>query len=84
MEEVRKVPNELDGVALVILNRSDCEKIPEGSSVLLVIQEPSTVTFSILDSISDFGNLFLVCVRPLQKPAAMGFKINIKLSSSWG
>ena len=30
-------PNELDGIALVVLDRSDCEKIPEGSSVLFVV-----------------------------------------------
>jgi len=36
-EELREVPNELDGVALVVLDRSDCEKIPEGSSVLFVV-----------------------------------------------
>lgn len=37
MEEVRKVPNELNGVALVVLDRSDCEEIPKGCSILFVV-----------------------------------------------
>lgn len=64
-------PNKFDSLAIVILDRRDCQKIPERSAILLVVQEPSAVAFALLHCISNFINFFLVRLWSLKKTAAI-------------
>lgn len=67
-EEIK--PNKFDSIAIVILDGCDCQKIPERSAILLVVQKPPTVAFAVFHCISDFVNFFLVRLWSLKKTAA--------------
>ena len=63
-------PDEFDGISIIIFDRGDSKKIPEPSSILLVVEKPATIAFSILNCISNLGNLVLVCIWSLKETAA--------------
>lgn len=63
-------PNKFDGFSLFIFDWSDGEKIPERSSIFLVVEEPATVACPIFHCVSDFRHFILVRFRPLKKSAA--------------